>query len=227
MSALQDEDTQRKGVVIVLMNVGQRRYFFDNLSIMKYSQRFSLSMPHYISALHYVYDDILLYPLVTFSRFLLGSRVRGRFLPHLVRKYCTLKNVVGMGCHPINKDNPPSLTISFFLLHMGVFFLHIGSQTECVYKLQMYGIPTQFLPVDESWNVRLENHLDWLERRKVQEESGVQATAVVPRRFDVLLGRGKTISEHTGNLRAFHIVEMNREKYEKASRFQKTQIGKL
>ena len=99
MTALQDEDTRKKGVVIVLLNVGSRRYFFDNLNIMKYSQRFSLSMPHYISALHYVYDDILLYPLVTFSRFLLGSRVRGRFLPHLVRKYCvvTTKLEVGIG----------------------------------------------------------------------------------------------------------------------------------
>ena len=94
-----------------------------------------------------------------------------------------------------------------------------------IYTLQTYGIPTQHLPIDESFNAKLDNHLDWLERRRVQEASGVRPAAVVPRRFDVLLGRGKTIAEHTGNLRAFHIVEMNRERYEKSSKFQKTQIA--
>ena len=42
-----------------------------------------------------------------------------------------------------------------------------------------------------------------------------------PRKFDVLLGRGKTASSHTGNLRLFHIVDMNRSKYEKLGRYQK------
>jgi hypothetical protein len=51
------------------------------------------------------------------------------------------------------------------------------------------------------------------------------ASIVVPRRFDVLFGRGETISQHTGNQRAFHIVEMNRERYECASKFEKTQIS--
>ena len=87
MSVLEDEDTQKNGAVLVLLNVGGNRYFFQDLNIVKFSQKFSLSMPHYLAALHYVYDDPMLYPLVTFSRFLLGTRVRGRFLPHLVRKY--------------------------------------------------------------------------------------------------------------------------------------------
>ena len=53
----------------------------------------------------------------------------------------------------------------------------------------------------------------------------MRAAAVVPRRFDVLMGRGRAISAHTGNLRAVHIVEMNRERYEKATKFEKTQIA--
>jgi hypothetical protein len=48
---------------------------------------------------------------------------------------------------------------------------------------------------------------------------------MIPRRFDVLFGRGATIAEHTGNLRAFHIVEMNRGRYEKAGKFEKIQIA--
>jgi hypothetical protein len=46
----------------------------------------------------------------------------------------------------------------------------------------------------------------------------------VPRRFDVLFGRGPT-SEHTGNRRALLIVEMHRPLYERAGKFQKTQIA--
>ena len=50
-------------------------------------------------------------------------------------------------------------------------------------------------------------------------------TGIIPRRFDVLLGRGKTTCVHTGNLRLFHIVEMNRSQYESSSRYDKTRIS--
>lgn len=100
-----------------------------------------------------------------------------------------------------------------------------GSYSEYTYKLQTYGIPSQHFPMDENGNVLLANHWDWLERQRIQESSGNPATAIIPRRFDVLLGKGTTIAEHTGNLRAFHIVEMNRDRYEKASKFEKTHVS--
>ena len=94
----------------------------------------------------------------------------------------------------------------------------------------------------------IDNHLQWIERLRAKEAAEAFATAaaassvlsgggaaatrntspsivMVPRRFDVLLGRGKTVAEHTGNLRAFHIVEMNRQRYEQAGKYQKTQIA--
>ena len=100
-----------------------------------------------------------------------------------------------------------------------------GSYSEYTYKLQTYGIPTEDLPIDKDGNTLTDNHLEWIERRRKQEASGVQAAAVVPRRFDVLMGRGRAISAHTGNLRCVHIVEMNLERYEKATKFEKTQIA--
>ena len=48
---------------------------------------------------------------------------------------------------------------------------------------------------------------------------------IVPRRFDVLFGRGKTTREHTGNLRAGHIVDMHYAAYEKAGKYKKTNIA--
>ena len=102
--------------------------------------------------------------------------------------------------------------------------------------LQTYGIPTHCLrPIDE-----VVHHLQWLKSLQEQElraqcvlspaantsaitQSGGEScypkgTILVPRRFDVVFGKGKYASEHTGNLRAFHIVQMNRQAYEKASK---------
>ena len=105
-----------------------------------------------------------------------------------------------------------------------------------MYKLQTYGIPTEALPLDEEGNLTLDHHLNWIEQIRAKEAAealqdsttvGIKPSSIVmvPRRFDVLLGRGKTIAEHTGNLRAFHIVEMNRQRYERAGKYEKTQIA--
>jgi hypothetical protein len=48
---------------------------------------------------------------------------------------------------------------------------------------------------------------------------------LVPRRFDVLFGRGHYTRNHTGNLRAAHIADMFRDKYEAATKYEKTAIA--
>ena len=48
---------------------------------------------------------------------------------------------------------------------------------------------------------------------------------IVPRRFDVLFGRGRNTRVHSGNLRAKHLVEMRFEEYEKANKQEKTVIA--
>jgi hypothetical protein len=47
-----------------------------------------------------------------------------------------------------------------------------------------------------------------------------------PSRFDVLFGKGKALREHTGNVRANHLVAMYRPKYEQADKYDKTEIAK-
>ena len=101
----------------------------------------------------------------------------------------------------------------------------VGKLADIMYELQTYGIPTQVFPIKDDLTISRDQHLDWLKRLRVQEMSGARVTAIVPRRFDVLFGKGKTITEHTGNLRAVHIVEMNREMYEKSGKYEKTQIA--
>ena len=189
MAAFQDDYTQRKGCVVLVLNVGPARMGFDEISFLVRAKITGEGIPWPIHAFHYIYDQAVLFPLVTTSAFLLRGRVPGRFLTHY------------------------------------------GKYADYTFKLQTYGIPTLNLPVDEAGNVLTENHSEWINNRRIIEEKNRLdfqnkiSMVLIPRRFDVLLGKGKLISESTGNLRAFHIVAMNRERYEKAGKFEKTHIA--
>lgn len=104
---------------------------------------------------------------------------------------------------------------------------HRGSHDEVVFELQTYGIPINNQHFSSDGSFSSASHREWLQVRKSQEETPLSASDVitVPRRFDVLFGRGKNTREHTGNLRCVHLVEMNRQKYELASKHEKTAIA--
>ena len=97
--------------------------------------------------------------------------------------------------------------------------------TDIRYELQTFGIPTEVLAIKDDYTISLDHHSDRIKRLEVQESSDARGAVIIPRRFDVLFGKGKTITEHTGNLRAVHIVEMNRELYEKSGKYEKTQVA--
>ena len=99
-----------------------------------------------------------------------------------------------------------------------------GNIEEIQFELLSYGIPMKHLPIHSESSCSVEDHLDWLQRRRKQEGSDSEHI-VLPRRFDVLFGRGKGVSEHTGNLRVGHIVEMHRQRYEQATKYRKTEIA--
>lgn len=108
---------------------------------------------------------------------------------------------------------------------------HFGDHENLIFELQTYGIPTEYHPILRNGSLSLEYHKEWLKNRRMQEESAASGesdgdkTFILPRRFDVLLGRGKYTREHTGNLRALHLVETHRLEYEQAGKFGKTIIA--
>ena len=111
------------------------------------------------------------------------------------------------------------------------FRRHFGDHENLIFELQTYGIPTEHHPILPDGSLSLEYHKEWLKNRRMQEESASSGESdgdkivILPRRFDVLLGRGKYTREHTGNLRAVHLVEMHRSEYEQAGKFGKTIIA--
>jgi hypothetical protein len=105
---------------------------------------------------------------------------------------------------------------------------HFNSAEEIDFHLQTYAVPTNDLPINEEETLVLDWHHEWMEAQRVQETksvSRVDESILLPRRFDVLFGRGQSTRQHTGNLRAAHLVEMYLAKYEKANKYKKTEIA--
>lgn len=131
---------------------------------------------------------------------------------------------------------PLATGFKFFLDRHGRnrFRAHYGDEQKVVFQLQTYGIP-----FDENSPFKLENsgefnlswHKEWLQIRRSQEEklNSIMAEeephVTIPHRFDVLFGRGKVAKQHTGNLRAFHLVDMWQKKYNEAGKYEKTIIS--
>ncbi len=103
---------------------------------------------------------------------------------------------------------------------------HFGNRENINFELQTYGIPIKDHPILPNGVLSLEWHKEWLQVRRIQEASESSKDGIIlPRRFDVLFGRGKNTREHTGNLRAAHLVEMHLAEYERAGKFGKTEIA--
>mmetsp|Transcript_77760 Transcript_77760/g.116955 ORF Transcript_77760/g.116955 Transcript_77760/m.116955 type:complete len:513 (+) Transcript_77760:269-1807(+) len=183
-TTLRDEETQKKGVVMVVYNTGKVPKA-EEMKIMGRIHRTRQGIPKRIVGGHYCYSDASLRPFVAGMRLFLDKEVRNRLRAHY------------------------------------------GTHDDLLFKLQTFGINTKDHPMADNGILSLAWHQEWLQIRKTQEECNRAASddITVPRRFDVLFGRGKNTREHTGNLRAAHLVDMYQHKYEHANKFQKTEIA--
>lgn len=106
--------------------------------------------------------------------------------------------------------------------------IHCGSDMECVYNLMTFGIPAEVLPITPSGDFKLEMHQEYCRRlRKFAEVRDNVKRVIIPGIHDVLLGRGKPLQKHAGNLRYHHIIESYHSVYEKAQKLEKTNLSKL
>eukprot|EP00934_Nitzschia_sp_Nitz4_P005889 Nitzschia sp. Nitz4//scaffold44_size153857//46463//47912//NITZ4_002710-RA/size153857-snap-gene-0.191-mRNA-1//1//CDS//3329552124//5879//frame0 len=106
------------------------------------------------------------------------------------------------------------------------FRLHQGSYESIIFKLQTYGIPIQDYAMTADGTMSLEWHNEWLrQHERWEKENPLKPAILVPQRYDVLFGRGKGSREHTGNLRAGHMVAMLQAEYEAATKMEKTKIA--
>lgn len=105
------------------------------------------------------------------------------------------------------------------------FRSHTGSYAEIAFELLTYGISIDLIKPDGS--MALNWHREWIAARKRQEQcmARIENLILLPRRFDVLFGRGQRTREHVGNLRAVHLVEMHQSQYDNCGKLEKTKIA--
>jgi hypothetical protein len=104
-----------------------------------------------------------------------------------------------------------------------------GTSKDVLFKLLTFGIPDNVLPITADGEPKVKYHRSWLKSRRRQEETQADAEKeiiVVPRRLDILLGRGKPIQEHFGNLRYHALLDYYQNAYERAMKFDKCQISR-
>ena len=91
---------------------------------------------------------------------------------------------------------------------------------EIQYELMSYGVPVKAMPINSEGVMSRKDHLKWVRARQNIERQQEQLQRqrnngmynnmttplqdiIIPGRFDVILGRGKPLQNHIGNLGEF------------------------
>ena len=109
--------------------------------------------------------------------------------------------------------------------------VHTGEHMECRYRLLSFGIPMDYFPVAYDGRVKTKDHHKWIAKQRVREDSlrleGVFCGVDLPGERDVLLGRGKAIYSHKGNVWMRHLVADYFKNFDDAKYGEKFQITTL
>ena len=79
---VQDEDSQRSGVVLAVLNIGPNRMGLEQVPFIRIIHRVREAVPMRIMGAHYCYDDPIIYPLMFIVTMFAGKRNRARFKAH-------------------------------------------------------------------------------------------------------------------------------------------------
>ena len=111
--------------------------------------------------------------------------------------------------------------------------LHCGSHLELIYQLRTFGIAMDTFPTDpfgdmrkDILNVWFDQHLQAIQLPSA-DTGGVAARAEPGRIFenDVLLGRGRAVQSHPGNIRFRRFLEEHQAEYEQSPRFMRHAVA--
>lgn len=195
MVAIEDEETQKSGIVglsyavglhLTWQQVANRKEFNSNRA------RLLAALPWRLEAIHLCYDSVMLKPL--FALFMLYSSMfnRVRTREHFGGPSDVLLSLQTFGI-PTNLGNFPVAPDGTFLTHL------------CI----------------ERWEKRLKlERMIRAQRTIPYPMTTVSTTATrvgTPGRYDVLLGRGKACYLHDGNVRMRNLVSERAHLYEAAS----------
>eukprot|EP00980_Cylindrotheca_fusiformis_P019586 scaffold6795_cov110-Cylindrotheca_fusiformis.AAC.3 len=207
-----DEETQKKGVVVVANVVGlSDRHEKCHLALLWRLNAVDQALPFRLGCLHYCYNSSSRLSSMLLSR--LASVAR----PRVQVRIRTHNGTSSLSCHHI--------MYSFSSRN-----LLPGSHTDCLHKLMSFGIPVQELPFTDDGDILQASHIKWLEKRRKKEaylrwNSPIDGAVDLPSNHDVLWGRGKQIFGHPGNRLLHELVEAYDGQYNGRSKDGKTQVA--
>ena len=226
MSVLESPEVQRRGITAV-------HYHLDSEMGQSANERLRRALPLYLASIHMCLNDKNEHR--KFQMTLKNSLSR-----HRMRYRLHFGTSVG-NC--VMSSNVRHLVSGDLQLHL----MTKGSHAECVNELNSFGISLDDLPFDRTGQVLTHNHLEWIQSRRdlaanvnptkvksnsldhdVQSRVEVSETAgLTPLATDVLLGRGKAIIDHPGNVRFRQVIDFYGQKYEAAGRLEKTCMAEV
>jgi hypothetical protein len=196
MVALEDVETQKRGIVTVLFHYHYDGY--DRMERLTKSLNFIRGLPWKFRGVHYccsVEDMPFLLPIQNLAQYAIGSDGRRHFRAHRGKNTTVYALQFWVLAMNDSRSNP-------FLLVRTSFGFSAGSNMEIKFELLSFGIPMDNFPVDDDSELFL-GLTDYCERRRSIEndrraEQGSRILA--PGKLDILLGRGKPVQEWVGNL---------------------------
>lgn len=112
---------------------------------------------------------------------------------------------------------------------------HLASHDEICFRLETYGIQVDKTILLENGHLGMMWYNQWIQWRETAETATVgrgsnAATntteiTIIPKKYDVLFGRGRNTREHCGNLRCALFVEIHQQEYESGSKIEKTVLA--
>lgn len=199
MSMLRDEETQKRGVVYLLMNFTSFKVTVQDFSEV---MRMEAKLPVKLASGHYCYNDPDLTPFIRGFQIMVSEHERCRMRVHFGNRDdldFTLQTYgIPTEVCPLKRDG------SFSIENHRVWLEMLRAQEERV-------AVSQSSTVDEP----------------DQQAAVVKKEVIgIPGRFDVLFGKSVLARNHTGTRRALHVVEMHYHDYEQAQgKFEKTDIA--
>jgi len=105
--------------------------------------------------------------------------------------------------------------------------IHYGSNIECGYSLQTFGIDRSVLPLDDDGELCTDHIHTWITQLQRTEQHDWPSNAIaLPRETDILMGRGMSKQSHPGTVQMMQYLQSRSTLYNnKITRTQKNEFA--
>ena len=221
MTALTDEETQKKGMVLVGHNMGHKSA--TDRTPVRAIMRMRQVLPMRVVTLHYCHDNAKARPIMYLAAFLSGAYGRVRFRPQY--------------------GSPSEVRFKLSTFGIPIDTLPITEEGECKLKphkqwVQRRRKEEKAAAADGMQRVVVPSRFDVLFVSSYLEHILITVRSILSCKdfrliiwllfvsfYTIIQGRGKPIQEHPGNLKYHQILESCRDRYDAAKKFEKMEIS--